>query len=79
MRPQDLTLAPRHYKELDGQDPRQEQRHHLEEQRIAQVINLASGIAVGSRAARVRDTPGRVYEYFLAPFAGAECKSGVQV
>src|SRR3712207_8996917 len=47
-------------------------------QRLGQIINLVSDIALGSAADRARDTLGRVYEYFLARFASAEGKSGGQ-
>jgi len=50
----------------------------LDKQRLGQIINLVSDIALGSAADRARDTLGRVYEYFLARFASAEGKSGGQ-
>jgi type I restriction-modification system DNA methylase subunit len=40
------------------------------------IINLISGIALGSAVDRAKDTLGRVYEYFLARFASAEGRSG---
>ena len=53
-------------------------RPGLDKQRLGQIINLVSDIALGSAADRARDTLGRVYEYFLARFASAEGKSGGQ-
>ncbi|SBT03955.1 putative Site-specific DNA-methyltransferase (adenine-specific) [Candidatus Accumulibacter aalborgensis] len=53
-------------------------RAGLDKQRLGQIINLVSGIALGSAADRARDTLGRVYEYFLARFVSAEGKSGGQ-
>jgi type I restriction enzyme M protein len=53
-------------------------RPGLDKQRLGQIINLVSDIALGSTADRARDTLGRVYEYFLARFASAEGKSGGQ-
>jgi len=53
-------------------------RAGLDKQRLGQIINLVSDIALGSAADRAKDTLGRVYEYFLARFASAEGKSGGQ-
>ena len=51
-------------------------RHGLDKQRLGQLINLVSDIGLGSPADRARDILGRVYEYFLSQFAGAEGKNG---
>jgi type I restriction enzyme M protein len=53
-------------------------RPGLDKQRLGQIINLVSDIALGTAADRAKDTLGRVYEYFLARFASAEGKSGGQ-
>jgi type I restriction enzyme M protein len=53
-------------------------RPNLDKQRLGQIINLVSDIALGSAADRAKDTLGRVYEYFLSRFASAEGKSGGQ-
>ncbi|MBK6844312.1 MAG: SAM-dependent DNA methyltransferase [Gemmatimonadetes bacterium] len=53
-------------------------RPGLDKQRLGQIINLVSDIALGSAADKAKDTLGRVYEYFLARFASAEGKSGGQ-
>jgi len=58
--------------------PKDFSRPGLDKQRLGQIINLVSDIALGSEADRARDTLGRVYEYFLARFASAEGKSGGQ-
>jgi type I restriction enzyme M protein len=58
--------------------PRDYARPGLDKQRLGQIINLVSDIALGSAADRAKDTLGRVYEYFLARFASAEGKSGGQ-
>jgi type I restriction enzyme M protein len=63
---------------LEGVLPKDYARPGLDKQRLAQIINLVSDIALGSAADRARDTLGRVYEYFLARFASAEGKSGGQ-
>jgi type I restriction enzyme M protein len=58
--------------------PKDYARPGLDKQRLGQIINLVSDIALGSAADRAKDTLGRVYEYFLSRFASAEGKSGGQ-
>lgn len=43
---------------------------------LGELIDLISGIALGSEADKARDVLGRVYEYFLGQFAGSEGKRG---
>lgn len=43
---------------------------------LGQLIDLVSGIGLGTREHRAKDTLGRVYEYFLSKFASAEGKGG---
>ncbi len=63
---------------LKGVLPKDYARPGLDKQRLGQIINLVSDIALGGAADRARDTLGRVYEYFLSRFASAEGKSGGQ-
>ena len=63
---------------LKGVLPKDYARPGLDKQRLGQIINLVSDIALGSAADRARDTLGRVYEYFLTRFASAEGKNGGQ-
>ncbi len=63
---------------LKGVLPRDYGRPGLDKQRLGQLINLVSDIALGAPAERAKDTLGRVYEYFLAQFASAEGKKGGQ-
>jgi type I restriction enzyme M protein len=63
---------------LKGVLPKDFGRVGLDKQRLGQLINLVSDIALGSSAARAKDTLGKVYEYFLAQFASAEGKKGGQ-
>lgn len=63
---------------LKGVLPKDFGRAGLDKQRLGQIINLVSDIALGSATDRAKDTLGRVYEYFLARFASAEGKSGGQ-
>jgi type I restriction enzyme M protein len=63
---------------LKGVLPKDFGRAGLDKQRLGQIINLVSAIALGSAADRSKDTLGRVYEYFLSRFASAEGKSGGQ-
>ena len=43
---------------------------------LGELIDLVSGIGLGEETDRSRDILGRVYEYFLGGFAGAEGKRG---
>ena len=63
---------------LKGVLPKDFARPGLDKQRLGQLINLVSDIALGAPADRSKDTLGRVYEYFLSRFASAEGKSGGQ-
>jgi type I restriction enzyme M protein len=63
---------------LQGVLPKDYGRPGLDKQRIGQLINLVSNIALGSPADRAKDMLGRVYEYFLSQFASAEGKKGGQ-
>jgi hypothetical protein len=49
-------------------------RHKLGE--LIDLIDLISGIGLGTKAHREQDTLGRVYEYFLSRFASAEGRGG---
>jgi len=63
---------------LQGVLPKDYGRPGLDKQRLGQLINLVSNIALGSPADRSKDMLGRVYEYFLSRFASAEGKKGGQ-
>lgn len=73
-----MTAIERDNSSLKGVLPKDYARPGLDKQRLGQIINLVSDIALGSASDRARDTLGRVYEYFLARFASAEGKSGGQ-
>jgi len=73
-----MTAIERDNPSLKGVLPKDYARPGLEKERLGQIINLVSDIALGSAADRARDTLGRVYEYFLSRFASAEGKSGGQ-
>jgi len=48
----------------------------LDKQKLGELIDLVSGIGLGSKEHRHKDTLGRVYEYFLSRFASAEGRGG---
>ncbi len=73
-----MTAIERDNPTLKGVLPKDYARPGLDKQRLGQLINLVSDIALGAPADRAKDTLGRVYEYFLAQFAGAEGKKGGQ-
>jgi len=73
-----MTAIERDNPTLKGVLPKDYARPGLDKQRLGQLINLVSDIALGAPADRAKDTLGRVYEYFLAQFASAEGKKGGQ-
>jgi type I restriction enzyme M protein len=73
-----MTAIERDNPTLQGVLPKDYARPGLDKQRLGQLINLVSNIALGSPADRARDMLGRVYEYFLSQFASAEGKKGGQ-
>jgi type I restriction enzyme M protein len=61
---------------LKGALPKVYARPALDKRRLGELIDLISGIGLGSKEHRDKDTLGRVYEYFLSRFASAEGKGG---
>lgn len=61
---------------LKGVLPKGCARPALDKQRLGQLIDMTSDIRVGDEASRAKDVLGRVYEYLLSQFAGAEGKQG---
>jgi type I restriction enzyme M protein len=73
-----MTAIERDNPTLKGVLPKEYARPGLDKQRLGQIINLISDIALGDSASKSKDTLGRVYEYFLSQFASAEGKKGGQ-
>ncbi|EAR22264.1 class I SAM-dependent DNA methyltransferase [Nitrococcus mobilis] len=61
---------------LKGVLPKDYARPALNKVMLGELIDLISGIGMGEDADRSKDILGRVYEYFLGGFAGAEGKRG---
>ncbi len=61
---------------LRGVLPKDYARPALNKVMLGELIDLISGIALGEEGDRSKDILGRVYEYFLGQFAGAEGKRG---
>jgi type I restriction enzyme M protein len=61
---------------LKGVLPKDYVRPALNEVMLGELIDLISGIALNEGKDKSRDVLGRVYEYFLGQFAGAEGKRG---
>ena len=61
---------------LKGVLPKDYARPALHKVMLGELIDLISGIALGEEGDRSKDILGRVYEYFLGQFAGAEGKRG---
>ncbi len=56
--------------------PKDYARPALSQRRLGQLVDQISNIRVGDSESRSKDVLGRVYEYFLAQFAGAEGRKG---
>ena len=63
---------------LKGVLPKNYARPALDKTRLGQLIDLVGTIGLGGEEERSKDVLGRVYEYFLSQFAGAEGKKGGQ-
>ena len=61
---------------LKGVLPKDYARPALNKVMLGELIDLLSGIALNEEGDRSKDILGRVYEYFLGQFAGAEGKRG---
>ncbi|MGV0958234.1 MAG: type I restriction-modification system subunit M [Limnohabitans sp.] len=61
---------------LKGVLPKDYARPALNKVMLGELIDLISGIALNEQGHASRDILGRVYEYFLGQFAGAEGKRG---
>jgi type I restriction enzyme M protein len=61
---------------LKGVLPKDYARPALNKVMLGELIDLISGIALNQKNDQSRDVLGRVYEYFLGQFAGAEGKRG---
>jgi type I restriction enzyme M protein len=73
-----MTAIERDNPSLKGVLTKDYARPGLDKQRLGQLINMVSDLALGAPADRAKDTLGRVYEYFLSQFASAEGKKGGQ-
>src|ERR1035437_4254550 len=63
---------------LKGVVPKDYAHPRLDKQRLGQLIDLIGNIGLGEKEHRAKDILGRVYEYFLSQFDGAEGKKGGQ-
>ena len=61
---------------LKGVLPKDYARPSLNKQMLGELIDLISGIGMHEGTGKSKDILGRVYEYFLGGFAGAEGKRG---
>ena len=71
-----MTAVERENRALRDVLPKIYSRPALDKIRLGQLIDRISGITVGDAEARSKDVLGRVYEYFLSQFAGAEGRKG---
>ena len=56
--------------------PKEYARPTLDKTRLGELIDLISGIGLGSQEQKSKNVLDRVYEYFLSQFASAEGKKG---
>jgi type I restriction enzyme M protein len=61
---------------LKGVLPKDYNRPALDKVMVGELIDLISGIPLQDKDGKAKDLLGRVYEYFLAGFAGSEGKRG---
>ena len=71
-----MAAVERENRDLREVLPKIYSRPALDKTRLGQLIDRISGITVGDAEARSKDVLGRVYEYFLSQFAGAEGRKG---
>ena len=71
-----MTAIETHNPSLKGVLPKDYARPALDKVMVGELIDLISGIAMRQEGGAARDVLGRVYEYFLAGFAGSEGKRG---
>lgn len=62
--------------QIKGVLPKDYARPALDKIMIGELIDLVSNIGLNEEAGKAKDILGRVYEYFLSQFAGAEGKRG---
>jgi len=65
-----------HNASLKGVLPKDYARPALNKVMLGELINLISGIGMAEETDKSKDILGRIYEYFLAGFAGAEGRRG---
>ncbi len=71
-----MEALERENKSLRDVLPKGYARPTLDKEKLGGLIDLFSGLGLGSREHRSKDLLGRVYEYFLSRFASAEGKLG---
>jgi type I restriction enzyme M protein len=71
-----MRLIEKDNESLKGVLPKDYARPALNKIMLGELIDLISGIAMNESSGASKDVLGRVYEYFLSQFAGAEGKRG---
>lgn len=71
-----MQAIEQHNASLKGVLPKDYGRPALDKIMLGELIDLISKIGMGEKADKSKDVLGRVYEYFLSQFAGAEGKRG---
>lgn len=71
-----MDLIERENPSLKGVLPQVYALPNLDKHALGQLIDLISGIGLGTKEHQDKDTLGRVYEYFLSRFASSEGRGG---
>jgi len=71
-----MAAIERENRSLKGVLPKDYSRPTLDKTRLGELVKLVGDIDLRARESGVKDTLGRVYEYFLGRFAAAEGKRG---
>ena len=71
-----MSLLEKENLTLKGVLPKDYANSSFDKQRLGELINLVSTIALGDVESRSKDILGRVYEYFLGRFASIEGRGG---
>jgi len=71
-----MILIEKENESIKGILPKEYARPSLDKRILGEVVDLISSISVGTSENKSKDMLGRVYEYFIGKFAGAEGKGG---
>ena len=71
-----MVLIEKENPNLKGVLPKIYARHDLDKVKLGEIIDTIGTIGMGDKESKSKDMLGRIYEYFIGRFAGAEGKGG---